>query len=126
MFYLMMKVNVSKDVHKSLERKALRPLLCDILYLFGQGNSYYQGKNGMMKTDVCGNHVCTGSLSTPAPKMFPRIHVFFKLILKYIKDQPLPKSQKRGVTVLVFEIRRVEEHERFKLFRIKVAFQCRT
>ena len=43
----MMKVNVSKDVHKRLERKALRPLLCDILYLFGQGNSYYQGKNGM-------------------------------------------------------------------------------
>ena len=32
MFYLMMKVNVSKDVHKRLERKALRPLLCDILY----------------------------------------------------------------------------------------------
>ena len=47
MFYLMMKVNVSKDVHKRLERKALRPLLCDILYLFGKGNTYYQGKNGM-------------------------------------------------------------------------------
>ena len=75
----------------------------------------------MMKTDVCGNDVCTGSLRTPAPKMFPRIHM-----LKYSKDQPLPKSQKRGVTVLVFEIRRVEDHERFKLFRIKVAFKYRT
>ena len=126
MFYLMMKVNVSKDVDQRLDRKVLRPLLCDILYLFGQGSFYYQGENGIMKTDVCGSHVCLGSLRTSAPKMFPIIHMFFKLIIKYSKDKPLPKSQTRGVTVLVFDIRRVEDHGRFQYFRIKVVFKYRT
>ena len=58
MFYLMMKVNLLKDVlvlYKRVERRARlkTAAICDILYLFGQGNLYYQGKeNGILTTDV--------------------------------------------------------------------------